>query len=126
MKTTQEEQDKAKRQLLKYLKPGSTVYCVLRSVSRSGMNRNIDFYVFRPQKRSVAMSPVDGHPVYKEHRDYAPVYLSGYIANLCGYARDKDGALKVSGCGMDMGFAVVNHLGQKLFGDGYKLNHEWM
>ena len=42
----QVEIDEAREHLLRFLKPGSEVYCVLRHVSRSGMRRHIDFYSF--------------------------------------------------------------------------------
>lgn len=77
------------------LKPGDTIPVIIRSVSRSGMSRTMDFY-----------GP-----------DLS--YLSGYIALACGYTRTRDGALRVKGCGMDMAFAVVYNLGRTLWPDGF-------
>ena len=34
--------------------------------------------------------------------------------------------VRVSGCGMDMGFAVVYDLASQLFKDGYALNQRWL
>lgn len=83
--------------LRKLLKPGSTVYGIVRTVSRSGMSRTIDFFVM---------------PTKKGDR---PMYLSGYMATLLGYTRDSSGALRVSGCGMDMVFHTVYNLSSVLF-----------
>jgi len=85
--------------LKEILSPGDTVYSIIRSVSRSGMSRTIDFY----------------------SKDHA--YLTGLISNACGYTRDKRGALKVSGCGMDMAFAVVYDLGKALWPRGTDRPH---
>lgn len=90
------EQDK--QQLLKLLKPGDTICCVLRHVSSSGMSRRIDFYVTKNNEL---------------------VYLSGYIGSLLGYRRGAKDGLVVSGCGMDMGFEVVYNLGRALWPGGF-------
>lgn len=117
------------KELAKWIrKTRPKIYCVLRHASQSGMLRVIDFYII------------------KEGR---PFYVSPLIAAFCDYKRDtkKDG-LRVSGCGMDMGFAVVYDFSYKVFpkgfryrkneshrnGDtspidkdgGYALKHEWI
>jgi hypothetical protein len=80
------------------LKPGDTVHTVLRNVSRSGMMRHIDVY---------------------KMSESGPVCLSGYVAEALDMTRADSGALKVSGCGMDMGFSVVYNLGSVLYGKFY-------
>ena len=86
--------------LREILKPGDTVHCILRHVSRSGMMRHIDFYKLE---------------------DGSMRYLSGYIADLLDYKRTDQGSLKVSGCGMDMGFSVVYNLSSALYREsGYQ------
>jgi hypothetical protein len=118
-----QEKYEAIKTLQRILPPGSRVYCILRSVSRSGMSRTIDFYACKK----------DG-----------PVYLTGYIARALDYRQDRESALKVGGCGMDMGFHIVNSLsyaihGMKDRGDasfhnarrghyraGYSLKHDWL
>ena len=94
----------ARDTLLTILKPGDTVFTVLRHVSKSGMLRRIDAYVFRNGE---------------------PVYLSGMIEAL-GVAKRatgyKDG-LVMRGCGMDMGFALVYNLGRALWPDGTQKPH---
>jgi len=110
MATTTTRQNECREALLKILKPGDTVYTVIRSVSRSGMSRRLDLYTIQ---------------------DNRPRFLTTFTADLLGlsYGTEswiKGAGLRVSGCGMDMGFAVVYNLSTVLFGDGYKLNHEWI
>lgn len=103
------------------IKPGDTVYTVLRHVSKSGMMRRIDLYAIV---------------------DNRPVYLSGHAAHVLGYPDPKDG-IAVTGCGMDMGFHLVYNLGRAMWphgtqtphgtrngqpdtDGGYALNHQWI
>ena len=125
MKHSKQDVTEARERLLTLLKPGDTVYTVLRHVSRSGMQRRISLYAI-----------VDGQPA---GLDWAAAAVIG--ANL---HRDRDGIV-VGGCGMDMGFHLVYNLGCALWpkGDGvtatgrngstkpeydggYLLNHRWM
>lgn len=94
--------DECRADLLKILKPGDTVWCVLRNVSRSGMSRQIDFYKMEKG---------------------GPRCISWYTANLLDYRQTDGGALKVSGCGMDMGFSVVYRLGATLWPKGTAKPH---
>lgn len=116
-KALKAEQDAAKEYLLgEYLAKGDTVWCVLRHVSRSGMQRRIDFFVVKGNR---------------------PLWLSGHIGTLLGLRHHKDGGLVVDGCGMDMGFQVVHSLCYALWGhdhheakgherSGYQLQAEWL
>lgn len=115
MNTTQKERvAHAEAMLGKILKPGDTVYTVLRHVSTSGMQRRIDCYAIGEDRR--------------------PVYLSGYMEAIgLGKRGKKDQGLVVKGCGMDMGFHLVNNLSMHLYcnngytHDGaYALKHEWI
>lgn len=120
--------------LRKTCPPGTTVYCTLRHVSRSGMMREISLHVVKKG----ALVPISWH-----------------AARVLGWPIN-DGrshwALRVSGCGMDMGFHTVNALSYKLHGydgrgadadgaesrgvpftprrghfrAGYSLRHEWL
>jgi len=99
-----DEVKETKKQLKKLLRAGHyKVYCKLNHVSRSGMLRYIDFYTIV---------------------DDRPVYLTGYISKVTSYKRAPYDAryegLKVEGCGMDMGFAVVHDLGRVLYPKGFK------
>lgn len=93
------EKEEALRYLRKILRPGDTVYTILRHVSSSGMSRRIDLYAIRKNQ---------------------PVYLSGYAGRVLGISRhpSKEG-LNVSGCGMDMGFHLVYELSYALFPKGF-------
>lgn len=93
-----EKQDCLKK-LHECLKPGDTVYTVLRHCSRSGMFRKIDLYIIQNGE---------------------PVRISYYAALAMGEKIDRDtGAVSVGGCGMDMGFHLVYNLGRVMFPNGY-------
>lgn len=82
------------------LKPGDTVYTVLRGVSRSGMSRNIDLYV------------MEGN---------TPRCISRSAAKAIGETfNPKFECIRVSRCGMDMGFHLVYNLSRVLFREGFK------
>lgn len=89
---------------------GAQLYTILRSVSSSGMSRVI----------SVVVVGNDG-----EIRN-----LDWHIDRAGLYKRTPNGAkrdgLKVRGCGMDMGYAIVYDVSSALFGDGYKLKQSWL
>lgn len=104
-KTTKSEKAEAIARLREIVPPGTTIRCVLRHVSRSGMMRRIDFYApGADADGSVSMN-----------------FLTGLISKACGYPFPRDGSgLKVTGCGMDMGFAVVYDLAATLYPDGFK------
>jgi len=118
MKYPKEQVQQNLDRLHELLKPGDTILCVLRHVSKSGMSRRIDFYT--------------------QNLDY----LSHSFAVVRGDAEPKNG-LRVDGCGMDMGFSVVYSLGYKLWPEGtdtphgtrngepdsnggYALKHRWL
>jgi hypothetical protein len=93
-----ERKDKAleevKDELRKIIKPGDTVYTVLKHVSRSGMYRVIDLYVMQ---------------------DNQPRRISWQAAQLLeGYDERHEGC-KVGGCGMDMGYHLVYKLSYSLY-----------
>jgi hypothetical protein len=106
------------------VKPGSTVSTSLKNVSRSGMQRQISFYIVNPSDNEVT------------NIDY-------YVSIVTDTKRAKNGALIVKGCGMDMGFSVVYDLGSILWSKGtdtphgtrngapdsaggYALKHKWI
>ena len=90
------------------LPPGSTVYTILRSVSRSGMSRTLSVCISEPNEKD--------RIEYRAIRDLT--HLAGKVLGLTR----KDGwhynAVKVDGCGMDMGFHVVYALASALYPDG--------
>ena len=100
--------------LSRYLGEGDTVYTVLRSVSSSGMSRTMSLKVAR-----------DGKILDLTY--YASIILGYPLVEVNGSR-----ALRVSGCGMDMGFHVVYSLSRGLFraegesnDSGYILNQAW-
>ena len=98
------ERQEAVERLRGWLKPGDTVFTILRHVSRSGMTRHIGVVMLR--------EGVDLHPNYA-------------IAAVCDYRLNKNGdGLVVGGCGMDMGFALVYDLSRVLFPDGFDCTGE--
>jgi hypothetical protein len=111
------EIQQAKKELLEILeKADHKVFTSLVSVSQSGMSRKIDVFV------STEAGEIQN--------------INWYIEKLDLYNRDlKTNALKVSGCGMDMGFSVVYNLSTMLYRkedgsyshDGaYKLKQQWL
>jgi len=101
---TKEDRIEAMARLQELCPAGTTVYCVVRSVSRSGMSRNIDCYVIQ---------------------DNELIWITGYMSCVLSYTiRRNSQGLHVGGCGMDMCFAVVYELSRTLYShDGYKLKH---
>ena len=94
----------ARLELRKFIQVGQTVYCNVRSVSRSGMMRIISLHVID--------SDHDGKPYLRD--------ITGWVAKALDYRLDRDRwGLKVAGCGMDMCFATVYNLGRALFPEGF-------
>lgn len=91
--------------------PGDTVFCIQRHVSRSGMMRHISFKV---------APKVAGKP--SANTDGGLADITHYVAAILDLRR-ADGwsynAVKVSGCGMDMGFATVYALSHALYPEGF-------
>lgn len=104
MKTQQRE--KAVASLRECLRPGMTVYTVLRSVSSSGMSRCLDLYCVKQGEI---------------------IRITWNVAKaLNGIYDSRKQCLRVNGCGMDMGYDTVHSLGHVLFGDARALNHCWL
>jgi hypothetical protein len=113
MKYTKAEVAEQKANLLNWLKPGDTVYTIIESVSRSGMQRQI---------RVVFPVVKDGEFSHFIHPNYA-------VSRVLGRSQAKTGngdGVICKGCGMDMGFDLVYQLSHLLFGDGYALRHSWI
>lgn len=99
------ERENARKELLEILKPGDTVYCVLRHVSRSGMQREISLFVRGEHA--------------EKFPDQAIRNIDWYAARLLDMRRGKRDGLVVGGCGMDMGFHLVYTLSRVLFADSF-------
>ena len=77
------------------IKPGETVYTIVRHVAPSGMSRVIDCYIMRKNK---------------------PVWIGWHMARILDYPLHREyQGMKVPGCGMDMCFKVVYDLASVLW-----------
>lgn len=104
---SEEEKKNAEDRIKTHAPKGSTIYCVLRHVSRSGMMRRISFYAIT--------------------KEGTPVMLDRAIASLLDLSLDqKNDGVPVGGCGMDMGFHCVYEACQRVYGDGYAVKHAWL
>lgn len=113
------EKEQALQNLRNWIKPGDTVYTVLRHVSASGMTRVISLVVIKPGKRGEAPRLI--------HPNYAAAKVLGWTLTT---KHGSDG-IRVSGCGMDMGFHLVYTLGRVLWpskktDSGYLIRQEWL
>lgn len=131
-KAQQQEQQEAIEKLRAIFPPGSKIYTKVTHVARSGMSRSIELYYV-----------ADGEICN----------CSWLVARALGDPIDqKNGGVKIGGCGMDMGFALANALSYKLHGlkdvgeeaeasgkrgvpfkpspdkyrAGYSIKHEWI
>lgn len=119
-KKAQREQEKrdAIARLRELAPQGSTLYTVLRHESRSGMSRNIDVFVFAPADDG-GRDGDPGRPV--------KLWLTYLAHTALGWPLAKgDQGVKVSGCGMDMGFHLVETLSRVVYGESYAWRQEWI
>ena len=99
-KAQEKERQEAKEYLRTLIKPGDTVYTILRHVSRSGMSQVIDPLVMTTDAR--------------------PYSIAGWVAEALDEPLDRDRwGVEVGGCGMDMGGHLVYNLSYILFPDGF-------
>ena len=110
MRQADRERDEAIIKLREWLKPGDTVYTVLRHVSRSGMQREIGIVLLQAESHSQ-------FPADSTVRDIHPNYA---VSKALGYRLGKGDGIIVGGGGMDMGFSVVYNLGATLWPDGFE------
>jgi hypothetical protein len=113
----------AKADLLEFITPGQTVYCILRHVAKSGMSRRISLFVI-------------------QNGELRDITRTAAIAMDRKLNRDEC-SIVVGGCGMDMGFHLIYSLGYHLWPNGtpephgrrngepdsdggYALKHEWL
>ena len=82
-----------------------TIYCEVTHVARSGMSRNIT--------PLVAVGPGD-------IRDISHLVLAAGIGSR---PRGHGRGVTMSGCGMDMTFALTYELSMKLYDDGYRIKN---
>ncbi len=102
----QAERDQAISYLKESLHPGDTVYVILRHVSKSGMRRLIDLYTIK-----------DGRP-------FRITWNAAKALELT-YDRRQE-ALRINGCGTDVGFEAAYNLGWAVLDDPNALKHQWL
>jgi hypothetical protein len=102
-KAQQAERAAALERIRESVKPGDTLYTILRHRSASGMLRVIDVK---------ALDCADAR--------YPVVNLGWNVAKALGEPWDdrKEG-IRVGGCGMDMGFHLIYNLASALYPDGF-------
>jgi hypothetical protein len=115
--TQKEAQEAARIHLRELLPPGSTVYTILRHVSKSGMARDISLVV---------------------NGKAGIINITHWVAAALGETvhHGSHDAIRVNGCGMDMGFHLVYNLSAVLWTPtnnanpgqdyGYNLRHDWL
>lgn len=98
MKYPKEQVAESLATLRKLCPPGTTIYTILKHVSRSGMQREISCYVMEEGE---------------------PRWISWYVARVLGEPMGQRDGVKVNGCGMDMGFHIVYSLAYALHREGF-------
>ena len=88
--------------LRKLLKPGQTVWTLIRSVAPSGMSRKVSVFI------------VDEGRI----RD-----ISWNAAHAIGYSVNEHHEVRVHGCGFDAGYEIVHNLGAALWPNGTDKPH---
>jgi thiamine pyrophosphate-dependent acetolactate synthase large subunit-like protein len=97
------EKQNAVEKLRELLKDGDIVYTHVEHVSSSGMYRHIKPIIIRNNE---------------------PLTLPWAVAHALGYPyKEKTHSVGIGGCGMDMGFHLVDVLGRTL---GIKLHQRWL
>lgn len=110
MKVSKADQDDAREYISRVIgdNPAPKVYTILRHVSQSGMSRDI------------SVKAID-------HETGDLVDISYSVSKLIGWSLRQKGhnAIRVTGCGMDMGFHLVSVLSWSLYGAEGTLKQEW-
>lgn len=103
---TEVQRDTAVKKLREVVTPGANIYVVLRRKNKLGTCRWLEFYHVH-----------DG--------ELKRITWDVALAIQGEYCREHD-ALKVTGAGLDVGYASVDNLGDALFGTGRALKHRWL
>jgi hypothetical protein len=93
---------KAREQLKKLVKPGDTLYTILRHTSTRGTSRHYSVYCIEDNK---------------------PVWITGYVRTVCQYTDYKrfPDVIVVAGGGFSGSNEIVMTLGRALFDRGHKI-----
>jgi len=102
--TDKEDNEKAKNKLRKLIKTGRTIYTVVRHVTSNGMHRHMDVLIAEKNKIININYYIEQLGLYKRG----------------AYGQKNNNSLRVSGAGMDMGFAIVYSLSRELYNNGFR------
>jgi len=105
----EEEREKIKNELKELLEKGNkTIYQVALNVGSYGTSRTIANFIATGKGEIIN--------------------IDWYICKILSYVKFDDDrrGTRVYGCGMDMGFYIVYHLGIALYNDGYALTQKWL
>ncbi len=94
--------EQVRAELLERVKPAQKVYCNLKSVSASGMQRRIELFIV-------------------ENGEICNISFAASI--VTGRKFSDKGGIVCNGCGMDMGFDLVYSLGSALWPTGTPAPH---
>jgi hypothetical protein len=101
------------------VKPGDTVYTILRHVTRDGMGRVVDPFVVLLDSGVERVTRNGGRPVVERIGPLTAILTERkYDAKRAGVVME--------GYGMDTGFELVSDVARILFGDTYALKQEWV
>lgn len=99
------------QEMLCNIKPDSegkiAIYCIIGSVAKSGMSRRIKLFIVEEEK----------------------IIRISHLASKVLELNLNDNGIRIDGCGMDMGFAMVEDLQWKLnkiLGTAFNLKHVWL
>lgn len=103
---TEVQRDTAIQKLREVITTGATIYVVLRRKNQLGTCRWLEFY-------------------HVHEGELKRITWDVAIAIQDEYSREHD-AVKITGSGLDVGFASVATLAETLFGDSRALRHQWL
>ncbi len=115
MAWTRRDVDDARTRLRAVMPVGSTIYLVMRHISKSGMSHDVDVYTIR-----VGVGAVEGSTAIDLR------WWSRIVAQALDIRQTKHGYVRVHGCGFDVGHDIASNLGHYLHGDVRALRHEWI
>lgn len=143
-KLSKAEREQQKQDAIEYLRSilpaGSTVSLVLTNVSRSGMSRHIKCLATLNEavETGILMTHETDKPTIHHYENTKIVDISWYVAKAgAGDAlvESPTRAVRIGGCGMDMGLALIDSLSYAVYGKacpqlrnggGEGINYKWL
>lgn len=106
MKRTSEEKERELKKLQDWIKPDQKVWTKVTHIAQSGMSRSIEPYI------------VVGRDIINI------TYSVSVVLDLS--IDQRHGGVRLSGCGMDMGYDLVDRLRYVMYGTHGKLHQRWI